>query len=113
MDTITLFISRADDWFFFEDAQLDPCFFAMELLARLQSRPKVGLEYNRVTLLASILNRRGQMALQALDSALVLLSSRELISISEHDDFSCRLFITERGSAALHQFREVLKHAAE
>lgn len=106
-----MLVSRKTEWFFYKDAELDPFYFAMELLDKLSTRPKLGLKYKRIDLIYLMTSKRGQEALKALDISIVLLLSRCLVRIEIGKDLCSTLYITDKGLDALTIYRREVKNA--
>ncbi|WP_010245357.1 hypothetical protein [Acetivibrio cellulolyticus] len=106
-----MLISRKTDWFFYEDAKLDPFYFAMQILDKLSTRPKLGLKYKRIDLIYLMTSKRGKEALKTLDNSVVLLLSRCLIKIESSKDLGTTLYITDKGLDALAIYRREVKNA--
>ncbi|SEL85357.1 hypothetical protein [Paenibacillus sp. OK003] len=103
-----MLVDRTSDWFFDEDADLDPYLCSMQLLKALSTRRVQGIKYNRVQIVNTLLKRRSQEALDTLDSAIVILVSRNLLNIIEspNNSLDSVLHVTENGIEALSRFLE-------
>lgn len=103
-----MLVDRTSNWFFDEDIDLDPYLCSMQLLKSLSTRQVQGIKYNRVQMVNTLLKRRSQEALDTLDSAIVILVSRNLLNIIESPSNSLDsvLHITKNGLEALRQFVE-------
>lgn len=74
-----MIVNRMNDWFQIEDMELNVCNLAMNILRRLYTRPIQGLEYDRVKLAYVILHRKSAETIGAVDDALCVLISRDLV----------------------------------
>lgn len=103
-----MLVDRTSDWFFSEDIDLDPYLCSMQLLKALSTRQIQGIRYNRVQMVHSLLKRRSQEAIDTLDSAIVMLVSRNLLRISESkgNSLDSVIHITEYGLETLQRFTE-------
>ncbi|WNR45233.1 hypothetical protein [Paenibacillus roseipurpureus] len=104
-----MLVDRTSDWFYDEDVELDPYLCSIQILKSLSTRQVQGIKYNRVQMVRSLLNRGSQEALDSLDAALVILSSRNLVDIIAKENLSSVITITEKGLAALQSFLEEYK----
>lgn len=104
-----MFVDRKDEWFYDEDLELDPFLCSIQLLEKLSSRQKMGLKYNRINLVHSLMNRRSVEAVSTLDTAIVILTSRRLITIENESEFNSKILITLEGLKVLDQFKEELE----
>ncbi|WP_276356339.1 hypothetical protein [Cohnella caldifontis] len=105
---VLMFIDRPKDWFFDEDVELDPFLCSIQLLERLSSRQTFGLKYNRISLVHNLIGRRSNEAINSLDTAIVILTSRRLIKIENESEFNSQILITNEGLHVLKQFKEAM-----
>jgi hypothetical protein len=101
-----MLVDRTSDWFFDEDIDLDPYLCSMQLLKSLSTRQVVGIKYNRIQMVHNLLKRRSQEAIDAIDTAIVILVSRNLLKISAGDSLDSVIHITEKGLKTLQKFAE-------
>ncbi|SMF86576.1 hypothetical protein SAMN05661091_3430 [Paenibacillus uliginis N3/975] len=103
-----MLVDRTSNWFFDEDIDLDPYLCSMQLLKALSTRQVQGIKYNRVQMVNTLLKRRSKEALDTLDSAIVILVSRNLLNIIESSSNSLDsvLHITKNGLEVLSRFAE-------
>ncbi|MEO4022045.1 hypothetical protein VKA11_20790 [Bacillus paranthracis] len=108
----TMVINRMDNWFVFNDVYNDPFYVAITLLERLFSRPKMGLEYNRLDIIGKLKHEKSQKSLESIDKAIILLSSKSLIRIQDNAKKMCTstLYITPKGVLALEEFRKEMEN---
>ena len=105
---LNMIVNRTENWFYFEDVNLDPFYLAILTLKKLSSRIKTGIKYNRVELICSIADKKSEDALKAIDMSILLLASRNMISIREAKG-ECKIFITEHGTKLLEKYKGELK----
>lgn len=103
---IRMIIDRMDDWYYVEDAGTDPFFYSIILLEKLSTNLKKGIDYNRVELISNLGERKNMEALSALDQAIIILSSRDLITIEIRDNKTNKIYITTKGLEQLKNYRE-------
>lgn len=104
-----MIVNRMNDWFQIEDIELNVCNLAMNILNRLYSRPIQGFEYDRVKLAYEILHRKSAETIGAIDDALCVLISRDLVFLEQKKFGKQKLLITELGKKAFEEYKELMK----
>lgn len=113
MHVLKMIIDRFDDWIFFDDIDINPYFVSIHLLQKLSTNTNRGLLYNRVKLLNELIHNGGSNALKSLDQAILILTSRDLISIVEKQNYDNRIFITEKGISVLKEYKMEMKNVSK
>ena len=104
-----MIVNRMNDWFQIEDMELGVCNLAMNILNRLYTRQVQGLEYDRIKLAYEILHRKSAETVVAIDDALCILISRNLVLLEERKMGKRKIMITELGKSALEEYKELMK----
>lgn len=104
-----MIVNRMHDWFQIEDIELSVCNLAMNILNKLYSRPVLGLEYDRVMLAYEILHRKSAETIEAIDDAMCVLISRDLVVLEQKKLGKQKIMITELGKNALEEYKELMK----
>lgn len=76
-------------------------------MERLSTRTKIGIKYNRQDISADLMEQTYEEVVKTLDEAIVLLISRQLITLERRKSDRI-MMITVTGHAALDQFKEEL-----
>lgn len=105
-----MIVNRVDDWFRFEDLELDDSLIAMKFLIRLSTRTSTGFKYDRVNLSTTVLGRNSSEAIHAIDKAIVILISRKLIRFQEEKQGNKKIFITDEGIKAVEEYKELIRN---
>jgi hypothetical protein len=83
----------------------------MNILVKLSTRKCAGFSYDRIKLAMIILNRKSVEAITAIDKALVVLISRNLIMLENVPKNNAKkILITELGLKAVDQYKELMKN---
>lgn len=106
---IASFITRFSDWFEIEDVAISPFYLGIVLLSKLNKRKVRGLKYDRLHLIQTLIHRQSVNALSAIDAALVLLISRNLVYIDNKNFLKPTLFITDLGVNVLNRYIKEVK----
>lgn len=109
MKTKKLIINRMSDWYSVTSVNSDPFYVAITILEKLSNRSKIGVKYNRQDISADIMQQTNEEVIQTIDKAIVLLISRQLITLENYKGNKI-LMITDSGYSALNQFKEELVH---
>lgn len=107
---IEMIVNRIDDWFEVEDLDLDFCSLSMKMLIRLSTRKKAGFTYDRIKLASDIIGRKSVESIEAIDNAIVILLSRNLIQFEEKKYGEKKVLITEDGLNAVGKFKELINN---
>ena len=105
----SMIVNRADNWFDSTDVELDECYIAIQLLERLYTRKKMGLDYDRFKLASVIYNRSSSEAITVIDKAIVLLISRNLVCFKSKQEGRRKLIITAQGEFVYNTYKEEMK----
>ncbi len=105
----SMIVNRADNWFDSTDVELDECYVAIQLLERLYTRKKMGLDYDRFKLASIIYNRSSSEAIDVIDKAIVILISRKLICFKQKQEGQRKLIITKQGEFVYNTYKEEIK----
>lgn len=103
-------INRMTDWYTVIDVKSDPFYLSMMILEKLSTRLKRGMIYDRIDMTFTVLHQRNAEIIGILDKAIVILVSRNLITINQTKNMQKNLMITELGLAVLSKYREELLH---
>lgn len=104
-----MIVNRADNWFDSTDVELDECYIAIQILARLYTRKKMGLDYDRFRLASVIYDRASPEAIAVIDKAIVILISRNLICFKSKQEGRRKLVITDQGELIYNTFKEEMR----
>ena len=105
----SLIINRIENWFDSTDVELDECYVAIQLLERLSTRKKIGLDYDRFKLASVLYDRSSSEAINIIDKAIVLLISRNLVRFDNKKEGRRKLLITDSGEYAYRMYKEEVK----
>ena len=106
-----MIVNRVDDWFYIEDLELDICILSMNILIKLSTRKCAGYSYDRVKLAMIVLKRKSAEAITAVDKALVILFSRNLIVFERtQKNEAKKILITDLGIKAVEQYKELMEN---
>ena len=106
----SMIVNRVENWFDTTDVELDECYIAIQLLERLSTRKKMGLEYNRFKIASIIYDRSSSEAVETIDKAIVLLVARNLISFADKNEGKRKLIITDLGLSTFKAYKEEIKN---
>lgn len=106
--SIEMIVNRYTNWYSIVDSGVDPFFLSIVLLEKLEKNMKRGLNYNRIDLINVLSKRNSNESLDALDKAIVILSSRALIEITYEKELVSKIFITQLGKEVLDNYRKEL-----
>ncbi len=104
-----MIINRMNDWFQIEDIELNICNLSMNILKRLNTRQIQGFDYDRVKLAYEILNRKSAETIKAIDDAICVLVSRNLVVFEDKKQGRQKILITELGKCAIKEYEELIK----
>lgn len=104
-----MIVNRMNDWFQIEDIELNTSNLAMTILQKLYTRQIYGLEYDRVKLACEILHRKSAETISAIDDALCILISRNLVVLEQIKYGKRKIMITDLGKRAFEEYRELIK----
>lgn len=102
----SMIVNRIDNWFDSIDVELDECYVAIQILERLYTRKKIGLDYDRFKLTSLIYHRSSAESIAVLDKAIVLLISRNLIRLETKKLGMRKLLITGFGESTYRIYKE-------
>ena len=105
----SLIVNRIENWFDSTDVELDECYVAIQLLERLSTRKKMGLDYDRFKLASVLYDRSSSEAINIIDKAIVLLVSRNLVRFDNKKEGQRKLLITDSGEYAYRKYKEEVK----
>lgn len=105
----SMIVNRIENWFDSTDVELDECYVAIQLLGRLSSRKKMGLDYDRFKLSSILYDKSSSEAINVIDKAIVLLISRKLISFDTKNEGKRKLLITDLGESTYRTYKEEVK----
>lgn len=105
----SLIVNRIENWFDSTDVELDECYVAIQLLERLSTRKKMGLDYDRFKLASVLYDRSSSEAINIIDKAIVLLVSRNLVRFDNKKEGRRKLLITDSGEYAYRKYKEEVK----
>lgn len=105
-----MIVNRVNDWYQIQDLALDDCFLAMNILQKLSTRRVVGHTYDRIKLVNEIMKRQSSEGIQAIDKAIVILFSRNLIRFEEKKYGEKKMLITDNGVKAIERYEELINN---
>lgn len=105
-----MIVNRMDDWFDLTDVELDECYISIQILERLTTRKKLGLDYDRFKLATILYNRTSSEAINVIDKAIVLLVSRNLVKFDAKKECNRKLLITDLGELTYQRYKEEIKN---
>ena len=108
MKTKRMIVNRITDWYNVVDIQSNPFYLSIIILEKLSTRKKMGIKYDRMAISYLVAKQRNFGMIEMIDEAIVILISRNLITINKEIGKRKTLIITERGLDALKKYKEVL-----
>lgn len=105
----SLIVNRIENWFDSTDVELDECYTAIQLLERLSTRKKMGIDYDRFKLASVLYDRSSSEAIDIIDKAIVLLISRKLVEFDTKKEGRRKLVMTDLGESAYRRYKEEVK----
>lgn len=108
MNTLMI-VNRIENWFDITDVELDECYTAIQILKKLFTRKKFGLDYDRFKLAITLYNRNSAETIDIIDQSIALLISRNLITIDNKKGGKRKLLITELGEQAYSLYEDEMK----
>ena len=99
-----MLLSRKEKWFSSYDANLNPYILSINLLLLLSKKRTRGLIYDRMELIKLLDDRTSFEAINSLNTAIVLLQSRNLISFSNNNDLRSRIHINDNGMKLIEKY---------